>query len=114
MQQEAAAISFELKILKQLQYVGNNTDEWGSMPYPDLRKLSDIREAFYQQCLWRVHLFELALYRCHNIKVQQLDNLWALITGREVQFGTDWRYQSHLYLAPFYTVCYPFAISANA
>ena len=40
--------------------------------------------------------------------------LWALVTGRMPELGTDWRYQGYFYIAPFYTLCCPFAINANA
>ena len=103
LQQEMAAISFEIKALEQLKgtqlsfELPNHVQGLASPPH--------LRRAYYQQWLWRVHVFELALYQHMISTTHQLDELWQQCVGAS-QFEDSWRSQSHLFLTPFFIICY--------
>ena len=110
LQQESAAITFELETLERLENEPSIINNREILTGINQATLADSRRGFYQHWLWQVHLFELALYSNLICNTKHIDQLWAYHVGDT----NNWRHQSHLYIAPFYTICYPFAISANA
>jgi len=109
LEQETAAVAFEISCLQHLEKrqpieIINRS--------PALHTtdacLSNLRKYYYGDWLWRVHLFEVALHFEQIDCPKQLDSIWARIVGTS---HGNWRQQSHLYIAPFYTVLYPFTLA---